>query len=164
MELVLIAAVAENGVIGREDTLPWHLPEDLAHFKQTTMGGPVIMGRVAFEDILDTLGEPLPGRTNIVLSRSDPTYPAEVIVAETFPEALEAAQASGTDTAYVAGGATVYEVAFSEADRLLLTELHEAYEGDVTFPDWDRSAWRVASREVHDRFDIVEYVRAGDER
>ena len=159
MTVVLIAAVAANGVIGRDGSLPWHLPEDLAHFKRTTMGQPVIMGRVAFEDILDHLGEPLPGRTNIVLSRSDPDVPDSVRVRRSFPAALEAARDAPGDTIYVAGGASVYERALPDADRLVLTELHEAYDGDVRFPEWDRSVWVERSREPYNDFDIAVYER-----
>lgn len=157
MELVVIAAVAANGVIGRDGTLPWHLPEDLAHFKQTTMGHPVIMGRIAFEDILEHLGEPLPGRTNIVLSRSHPDVPEEVIVATNVDEAIRAARNLGADTAFIAGGRTVYEEMLPIADRMILTELDRPYEGDVTFPDWDPEMWVEVDRTEHDGFDIVEY-------
>lgn len=162
MELALIVAVAANGVIGRDGSLPWHLPEDLAHFKETTMGHPVIMGRVAFEDVLEFLDEPFPGRTNIVLSRSEPELPPGVILAGSLDEAIDTARSTGTDVAYVAGGATVYEQTLPRADRLLRSELHEAYEGDVTFPAWDRSAWREVRRESHSEFDIVEYVATPD--
>lgn len=159
MELVVIAAVAANGVIGRDGTLPWYLPADFKHFKETTMGHPVIMGRVNFEDVLAQLGGPLPGRTNIVLSRSDPDLPDGVVLATDIDEAIAAARATGSDRAYVAGGAAVYEQFLPLADRLVLSELHDAYEGDTTFPDWDRDAWTEVNREVHEDFDIVVYTR-----
>lgn len=157
MELVLIAAVAANGVIGRDGSLPWHLPADLAHFKQTTMDHPVIMGRVAFEDILDHIGEPLPGRTNIVLTRSAPDLPPGVIVANDIESAIDAAVGTGAERAFVAGGRTVYDAMLSRADRMILTELAGAYDGDVTFPAWDPAAWAEVARESHEEFDIVEY-------
>ena len=159
MEIILIAAIAANGVIGRNGTLPWYLPDDLAHFKKTTMGHPVIMGRVAFDDVIDHLGEPLPGRTNIVLSRSNPDVSPTVIVAHSVDAALEAASATGTDTVYVAGGATVYEQFFDIADRMILTELEESYDGDVTFPEWDQRTWREHERTQFEEFAIVEYER-----
>ena len=159
MKLVLIAAVAANGVIGRDGTLPWHLPEDLAHFKQTTMGHPVIMGRIAFEDILDHLGKPLPGRTNIVLSTSDPDVPRGVLVVEGVEAAIETAASIDDAVAYVAGGATVYEQFLPHADRLLLTELRDEYSGDVTFPDYDRDRWVETARDERTHFDIVTYER-----
>lgn len=160
MEIVLIAAVAANGVIGRDGTLPWHLPEDLAHFKRTTMGHPVIVGRVAFEDVLAHLDEPLPGRTNIVMSRSDPPLPDGVILVDGVDAAVDAARQTGTDTAFVAGGATVYEQFLPIADRMILTELHATHEGDVRFPAYDAAAWTSEDRISHEKFDIVEYRRA----
>lgn len=157
MELVIIAAVADNGVIGRDGTLPWHLPEDLAHFKETTMGHPVIMGRIAFEDILEHLGEPLPGRTNIVLSRGDPEVPAEVILVPGIDAAIDAAAETDSDRAFIAGGRTIYEEMLPRTDRMILTELDTPYEGDVTFPDWDRTNWIEIDRTPGGTFDIVEY-------
>lgn len=159
MEIVLIAAVAANDVIGRDGTLPWHLPDDLAHFKETTMGHPVIMGRIAFEDILEHLSEPLPGRTNIVMSRSDPSVPASVIVVKSMEAALDAARETGSRVAFVAGGATVYDQFLPVADRMILTELHEEYAGDVTFPAYDRVDWYVTDRQQYPEFEIVEYAR-----
>lgn len=164
MELVIIAAVADNDVIGREGTLPWHLPEDLAHFKETTLGHPVIMGRIAYEDIERTIGGPLPGRTNIVLSRGDPELPEEVIVASGPDEAIAAAEGVEDDVAFVAGGASVYEVFLSRADRMILSELEAPFEGDVTFPSYDRDAWRKVSRRDRDGFAIVEYERRTEPR
>ena len=160
MEVVLIAAVAANGVIGRDGSLPWHLPEDLAHFKETTMGHPVIMGRVAFEDILDHLGEPLPGRTNIVMSRTLNTDDEDVILVRGMDDALAAARNTGAAAAYVAGGATIYEQYLPIADRMVLSELHEAYDGDVNFPEFDESVWQEQHCDSRDDFDIVEYQRA----
>ena len=160
MELVLIAAVAENGVIGADGDIPWHHPEDLRHFKGTTMGSPVIMGRRTYESIARDLGGPLPGRTNVVLSRSDPDLPEEVVVVSSPDEAVAAAEATGADTAYVAGGGAVYELFLDRADRLVLTELHDAHEGDTTFPELDRAGWREIERERRDAFDFVTYERA----
>ncbi len=160
MEVVLIAAVAANGVIGRDGSLPWHLPEDLAHFKETTMGHPVIMGRVAFEDILDHLGEPLPGRTNIVMSRTLNTDDEDVILVRGMDDALAAARNTGAAAAYVAGGATIYEQYLPIADRMVLSELHESYDGDVNFPEFDESVWQEQHCDSRDDFNIVEYQRA----
>lgn len=162
MEVVVIAAVAANGIIGRDGTLPWHLPEDLAHFKETTMGHPVIMGRHAFEDIIDYLGEPLPGRTNIVLSRSNPTVPEDVILVESIEEGIAAARATGSETVFIAGGATVYEQFLERADRMILTELEEAYDGETMFPDWDEDEWEECSRNERNGFAFVEYERCAD--
>ena len=163
MDVVMIAAVAANGVIGRDGTLPWHLPDDLAHFKATTMGDPVIMGRRAFEDILEKLGRPLPGRTNIVLTRTDPDLPPAVTVARSVEDALEEAFATGSGRAFVAGGACVYGQFLDRADEMVLSELHASVDGDVRFPQIDRSAWIENARERREAFDIVWYrsVRGG---
>ncbi len=162
MQVILIAAVAANGVIGRDGTLPWHLPADLAHFKETTMGHPVIMGRIAYEDIERALDGPLPGRTNIVLSRGEPNVTEDVIVADGPDEAIAAAEAVD-DVAFVAGGASVYEVFLPRADGMILTELEDAYEGDVTFPAYDPEQWREISRRHREEFAIVEYERTKSE-
>lgn len=159
MDIVLIATIAANGVIGRDGTMPWHYPTDLAHFKETTMGHPVIMGRATFEDILDTLGEPLPGRTNVVLTRSERPFPAGVIRVESVDAALAAASEGEAGPVFVAGGASVYEQFLPLADRMILTHLHDSYPGDTYFPDWDPGAWDELSREAHDDFDIVAYRR-----
>jgi dihydrofolate reductase len=139
MTLGLIVAVAENGVIGRDNQLPWHLPEDLRYFKQITQGKTVIMGRKTYQSI----GRPLPNRTNIVVSR-DPDFRADgVIAARGLYDALAKA---GGDEALVIGGSSLFLEALPHADRFYLTEIHRAYDGDVRFPDWDRSAWRETAR------------------
>jgi len=159
--IALIAAVAANGIIGRGGEMPWHLPADLTHFKETTMGHPVIMGRRTYDSIASQLGGPLPGRTNIVLSRSNPELPEDVVVVDSIDAAVDAAieAADHTETVYVIGGATVYEQFLPRADRLVLTEIHDAYDGDTEFPVWDRSEWTERSREDHDGFSFVEYDR-----
>lgn len=128
MILSVIVAVAENGVIGRDNTLPWHLPEDLKRFKALTMGHPIVMGRKTFESI----GKPLPGRQNIVVSRNPAYAPAGVTVAGDLKSALAAAEAS--DEVFVIGGAALFEEALNRADRVYLTKIHRSYEGDVHFP------------------------------
>jgi len=159
IELVLIAAVAENGVIGDDGGMPWHYPADLAHFKETTMGHPVILGRRTFESIAAQLDGPLPGRTNIVLSRSDPDVPEGVVVVESVEGAVEAAIEAGAGAAYVAGGATVYEQFLSRADRLVLTEVPEEPEGDTRFPEWDSEEWVEVERIEDDELAFVTYER-----
>lgn len=137
--LSLIVAVAENGVIGRDNALPWHISEDLRYFKQVTSGKTVIMGRKTFQSI----GRPLPNRTNIVVSR-DPGFAAPgVQVARSLDEALAAA---GQGEAVVIGGSSLFAEALGRADRFYLTEIHRAYEGDVHFPSWNRNAWRETAR------------------
>jgi dihydrofolate reductase len=159
----LIAAVAANGVIGAEGGMPWHFPADMRHFKETTTGHPVIMGRRTYESIASDISGPLPGRTNVVLSRSNPDLPEGVIVAESVDEALvaasETARRRGVDTVYVAGGGAVYEQFLPLADELVLTEIDEAHEGDTRFPEFDRGTWAEVAREKHDAFDFVVYER-----
>lgn len=159
--IALIAAVADNGIIGRDGEMPWHLPEDLTHFKATTMGHPVIMGRRTYDSIASQIGGPLPGRTNIVLSRSDPEVAEDVVVTDSIDAAIDAASAVGThtETVYVIGGATVYEQFLPQADRLVLTELEATYEGDTAFPEFDRTAWDEIDREERDGFAFVTYER-----
>jgi dihydrofolate reductase len=165
LELAAIVAVAENGIIGRDGEMPWHLPEDLAHFKETTMDHPVIMGRVTYEGILEALGEPLPGRTTIVLTSRDLETPENAVVARSLEEALRKAETAAderhgrSDTAFVAGGATIYEQFLPAVDRLIVTEIRDEPDGDTRFPDWNREAWEEVARDERDGFAFVEYVR-----
>ncbi|QZX98951.1 dihydrofolate reductase [Halobaculum rubrum] len=160
----LIAAVAANGVIGADGGMPWHFPTDMRHFKETTTGHPVIMGRRTYESIASDVGGPLPDRTNVVLSRSSPDLSDDVIVADSVEEALAAARGDaaerGVDRVYVAGGGDVYEQFLPLADELVLTEVHESYEGDTTFPEFDPDEWRELERDERDGFDFVVYERA----
>lgn len=158
MEIVIIAAVAANGVIGADGELPWHLPEDLRRFKATTMGHPVIMGRRTYEGIVNRLGEPLPGRTNVVLSRGEPPLPAGVRHASSIDEAIEIARQLD-DLTYIIGGASVYEGFLPRADRLELTEIDAAFEGDTYFPERDEGAWVEIDRDDRDGFAFVVYER-----
>ena len=141
--IYLIAAVARNGVIGAHGKLPWHLPEDLQHFKKLTLGHPVVMGRRTWA----SLGKPLPGRENIVITRQ----PGFAAPGASIAASLEAAIAlcAGEGLAFVIGGAEIYAAALPLADGLVLTEIDGDYEGDTRFPDWDRKAWRVSQKETH---------------
>lgn len=149
MQLSIIVAVAENGVIGREGTLPWHLSADLQRFKRLTMGHPILMGRRTWESI----GRPLPGRTSIVITRQRDYQPghAGVLVAANLDEALTHARrvSKEIDVAFIIGGARIYEMSLPRADRLLMTVVHAAVDGDVRFPHVDWSAWRLESEESH---------------
>lgn len=155
----LVAAVAKNGVIGARGKLPWHLPEDLKHFKNLTLGHPIIMGRRTW----DSLGKPLPGRENIVVSRKAGFEAPGASVAASLEAAL--ALCAGEPVAFVIGGAEIYAAALPLADGLVLTEIDRDYEGDVYFPGWDRAAWRATQKETHSsaeglRFDFVLYEKA----
>ena len=145
--IVLVAAVAENGVIGRDNGMPWRLPGDLRHLKKTTLGKPVIMGRRTFESI----GKPLPGRTNIVLTR-DANFRAEgVLITRNIDDALTLAEREasklGADEIAVIGGGEIYAQALPRAGRIYLTEVHAAPDGTARFPAFDRGIWREVSRD-----------------
>lgn len=141
--LTLIVARARNGTIGRDNALPWRLPEDLAHFKRTTMGAPVIMGRKTW----DSIGRPLPGRRNIVVSRN----PALKLEGADMAGSLEEAQrlCGGVEQVFLIGGAQLYVEALPSADRLIVTEIDADVEGDAHFPDIDRTQWIEITRETH---------------
>ena len=155
----LVAAVAANGVIGAKGGLPWHLPEDLRHFKSLTLGHPVIMGRKTWESI----GRALPGRENIVVTRAAGYEAPGASVAASLDAAL--ALCAGEPTAFVIGGGELYAEALPVADGLVLTEIQRDYPGDARFPDYDRAAWRETQRKPQTgadglRFDFVLYERA----
>jgi dihydrofolate reductase len=159
MKLSLIAAVAANGVIGVDGDVPWQYPEDLTHFKQTTTGHPVVMGRRTFESIQRDLDGPLPERLNIVLTTTPHRLPDSVTAVTSTTAALAEAADSGASTTYIIGGATVYEQFLPQADELLLTELTAAFDGDTVFPTVDWSCWTETERTTHSEFDIVKYTR-----
>ncbi len=142
MRISLIAAVAENGVIGREGGLPWRIPEDLKFFRATTLGKPVIMGRKTYVSI----GKPLPGRLNIVLTRDRTWHAPGVSVAHDMDRALRIAQESGADEAMIIGGADIYEMALPLADRIYLTRIQREFEGDALFPALDPQDWKEVVR------------------
>lgn len=131
MTLGLIWAQAHNGVIGHDGDMPWYVPEDLAHFKELTRGNPVIMGRRTWQSLQV---QPLPGRLNIVISRGDLELPAGVELAHSIDEALAIADASGAELVWGIGGATLYNALIAHADRIELTELDLAVEGDTVAP------------------------------
>jgi dihydrofolate reductase len=139
--ITLVVAVSDNDVIGRANQLPWHLPEDLKHFKRVTLGKPIVMGRKTYESI----GKPLPGRHNIVVTRS-PNYHAEgVTVVAGVDEAIAAAGEAAE--IMVIGGAELFKLFLASAGRLHLTRVHGNIEGDVYWPALDTSAWRLVQRE-----------------
>jgi len=139
----IIAAMDRNRLIGNNNQLPWHLPADLAHFKQVTMGKPIVMGRKTYESI----GRPLPGRTNIVLTRSADFRADGVLTAHTLEQALD--YVSEEDEVMIIGGSTIYELALPRADRLYLTYVESACEGDAWFPDFDLEQWQIVASEQH---------------
>lgn len=160
MVVTIVAAVARNGVIGRDGDLPWHLPDDLRHFKALTIGHALVMGRKTFESI----GRPLPGRTTVVVTRRDDwEAPGGVVVARSLEEALRRAAARAEEV-FVVGGAEVYRQALDLADAMELTEVHASPEGDVRFPPVDWSRWRQTRRQCEDGIDFVRYERVCEEK
>jgi dihydrofolate reductase len=142
MTLSLIVAMADNGVIGREGRLPWHLSADLKRFKHLTMGHAIVMGRRTYESI----GRPLPGRRSIVVSRNAAFRPAGVEVADSLDKALRLA--AGDDEIFVIGGASLYREALARAERLYVTRVHAAVPGDTFFPPFDPADWRLEEQTV----------------
>jgi dihydrofolate reductase len=143
MRVSIIVAAATNDVIGKNNELPWRLSSDLRRFKHLTMGHHLIVGRRTWESI----GRPLPGRRMIVVSRSTPELPPGVVSAGSLAEALHRARDHGESETFVAGGAEVYALALPVADRLYLTRVHEAVEGDVVFPEVSWGDWQLVESE-----------------
>lgn len=148
MRVTIIAAMSRNRVIGWQTRIPWHLPEDLKHFKQITLGHTLVMGRVTFESIR----RPLPGRATIVVTRQPGYQPAGVLVAHSVDEALRLAEG---EELFIAGGAMIYEAALPLAGRILLTVIEADYEGDAFFPAIDPARWRQVTSELHPATDVV---------
>lgn len=158
MDLAIIAAVAEDRTIGDGGKIPWHYSADMEHFKRETMGHPVIMGKGTW-DSLESY-RPLPGRTNIVMSFEPIAVPDGVVNVHGIEEAVDAAEATGADEAYVIGGAAIYDLFLDRADRMVLTEIPGEYGGDTRFPEWDRDAWTAVAREEDGELAFVTYERA----
>jgi dihydrofolate reductase len=154
-EVVGIAAVGSNGVIGAEQDIPWRIPEDWRRFRALTTGQVLIMGRKTF----DSIGRALPDRTTIVVTRDKMWRGEGVRVAPTVQEAFAQADALHPDTIFVAGGGEIYRAAWERLDRLELTLVDQAPVGDVTFPPVDPQDWQESSREPHDGFSFVGYSR-----
>jgi len=147
--IIIVAAVAENGVIGRGNALPWRLKSDMAHFRELTMGKPVVLGRKTYQSI----GKPLVGRTTIVVSRDGSFNGPGIIVAPSLAAALQTARGDALrrncNAIVVAGGAHIYAQALPLATRLFITEVHKPIEGDTRFPQIDPKVWRESARSEH---------------
>jgi dihydrofolate reductase len=154
MKITLIAAVAENRVIGRDGTLPWRLPDDLRRFKQRTEGHVVIMGRRTYE----SLSGPLPNRPAIVISRRGDLDVGAATLANSLDEAIDIAEGRGEQEAFILGGAEIYALALPLADRLELTVVHAQVEGDTYFPEFDLSAWTITEDDRHEADDRHEHA------
>jgi len=146
MTVSLIVAVSSNGVIGRDGGLPWHLPADLKHFKRTTMGHHLIIGRRTWEEV----GKPLPGRTMVVVTRSQRFAPEGAKVVRSVEQALEIA--AEDDEPFIGGGSQIYRIAIARdlVHRIYLTRIHAEVEGDTLFPGFDLDDWKLVSEEHHE--------------
>ncbi|MCZ6878412.1 MAG: dihydrofolate reductase [Acidobacteria bacterium] len=145
MRLSIIAAMSANRVIGSNNDLPWRLPADWKRFKKLTMGHHLIMGRKTFESI----GQPLPGRTSVVITHQTDYAPVGgVLVAHSIDQALQ--MVVGDNEVFVAGGAQIYQQMLPRADRLYLTSIHEEFEGDTDFPEFEESDWQLISEEGYE--------------
>ena len=158
MKISMIVAMADNGVIGKDNKLPWYLPGDLRWFKENTLGKPIIMGRKTF----DSIGKPLPGRTNIVISRStDLTLPEGVRLVPTLDEALAIAEGQclidGVDETMIVGGQQIYSLCMTKADNVYLTRVHADVEGDAWFKGFDEKEWQLIRKETHQAVDPNPY-------
>lgn len=140
----LIVATSQNNVIGRDNDLIWHIPEDLKRFKALTFGKPCIMGRKTFESIVNILGKPLPGRTSIIVSRSGYSYEG-CISATSLDDAVENAKGLNTDEIFIAGGAQIYKQSLDQGliDKIYLTCVEQDFEGDAYFPELDMGSWTI---------------------
>ncbi len=154
LEKIIIAAVADNGVIGRDNALPWDLPEDRRRFRELTTGHSVLMGRRTFAAI----GRPLPERHNLVLSRTLEPQPG-ITVCRSFAAALREAEKLNR-TLFFAGGADIYRRSLLLADRMLLSRVHGAFSGDAYFPPFDQNEWTLERVEPHAGFDLEVYRRS----
>jgi dihydrofolate reductase len=167
MKLSMIAALSTNNVIGRNNDVPWKLSTDLKRFKALTMGHHLIMGRRTYESV----GKPLPGRINVVITRQEHYAPAGLTVVHSLEEAIRVAARGSDAEAFIAGGAEIYAQAMHRADRMYLTRVHAEVEGDTFFPDFDDvSEWHLTDSEHFDAdeknehpFSFLTYDRAGAE-
>ena len=157
MKISLIVAVSRNGVIGRDNQLPWHLPEDLKYFKSVTMGKPILMGRKTY----DSIGRPLPGRTNIVITRDPQWQAAGVEVASSLQDAMalaeQACALAGAEEIMVIGGEQIYSMTLPVADRLYVTQVDAEVEGDAYFPDVDLACWTQVDELLPEKTDTNPY-------
>lgn len=139
MVLSLLVAAAENNVIGKDNQLPWHLPNDLKYFKNLTWGMPILMGRKTF----DSIGKPLPGRKSVVITRNKDWQQENVEVVHSVEEAIAFAKQEDVKEIFVIGGAEIFNTSFDQADRIYLTRVHQEVEGDAFFPAIDESKWQM---------------------
>ena len=164
----MIAAVSQNGVIGKDNDLVWDLPDDMRYFMKTTTGHPVIMGRKNYESLPEKF-RPLPNRTNIIITRNENYSARGSEVVHSIEDALEVAGKGGADECFIIGGGEIYRIGLPYANKLYITEIEGVYDGDTFFPEYVKANWKEVSRVHHsidDRhkvpFDFVVYERVAD--
>ena len=145
LKLSMIAAMGKSRVIGKDNDMPWHLPADLQHFKKTTLGSPIIMGRKTY----DSIGRPLPGRLNIILSRNTRLEIDGCSVVNSLEDAVDLAEKTDASEIFITGGAHLYDKFLENADRLYLTLIDKKFDGDTYFPDYTQFNWKEVAKENH---------------
>lgn len=158
MKIIIIVAIAQNGVIGRSNgDMPWHVSKDFQHFKETTMGFPIIMGRKSFE----SLGKPLKGRENIVITRNKNlklNFP-EVKIFHSLNDAIDYCKSLNTEKIFITGGGEIYKQSVSLADEMIISHMKFNAEGEIEFPSFNKSDWEILGRDDREEFEIVTYTR-----
>jgi dihydrofolate reductase len=158
LKIIIIVAVAQNGVIGRATgEMPWHVKEDFQHFKKTTMGFPIIMGRKSFE----SLGKPLMGRENIVITRNkNLNYDFDNIkIIHSLDDAIDYCKSKKSEKAFITGGGEIYKQSISIADEMIISHMKFDAVGEVSFPEINNTEWEVSSKEEREEFEIINYIR-----
>ncbi len=165
MKISMIAAIGQNLVIGKDNDLIWHLPDDMKFFMQKTSGHHVVMGRKNFESIPEKY-RPLPNRVNIIITRQTDYQAEGALVVHSLDESLKIAEEAGEKEVFIIGGGEIYSLGLEKADVLYLTEIHESFDGDAFFPEFDRKNWEETARTHHMKdsrhaysFDFVTYKR-----
>lgn len=155
MIISLIVAVDENNLIGKRNSLPWYLPADLKHFREVTMGHHILFGQKTYESI----GHPLPGRTNIILTDNPKYKQEECVIVHSPQEAIEYAKNAGEEELFICGGAMVYKTFLPLSDRICMTKIHHRFDGDIYFSKIDMKKWKITSKEFHkpDKKDLYKY-------
>ena len=157
MPFSLISAIADNNCIGKNNKIPWNIPEDFKYFKTTTLGKTCLMGQATFESILGYLGKPLPGRKTVVLSKdSNFKAPDDVRVYNDLEKAFEELK---NEDVFICGGASIYKQTINRVDSLYITHVHQTVDGDVFFPEIDKNIWQETWRKDHDGFSFVIYKK-----
>jgi dihydrofolate reductase len=158
LKIIIISAVAQNGVIGKSNgEMPWHVKEEFQHFKQTTLGSPIIMGRKTFE----TLGKPLKGRENIVITRNNDFHLnfEETKIFHSIQDSIKYCESKKYQKAFIIGGGQIYQQALSLADEMILSYMKFKSEGDIFFPEFNKDKWEKISMEDREHFEIVTYTK-----